>query len=139
MFVVGTVLIIVTQFAGLYYTFDAHNNYMRAPGNVLSYVLPFLMVIIQESVLLQYGNKLNRKLVYALAISIILPTFAAIIQYFNYGVSLISVTLVIVVNVFFVYALTALGAEVGQARTREIEFYKEASPTRSLSRSSFIR
>ena len=84
------------------------------------------MVIIQESVLLQYGNKLNRKLVYALAISIILPTFAAIIQYFNYGVSLISMTLVIVVNVFFVYALTALGAEAGQARTREIEFYKEA-------------
>ena len=126
LFVVGTVLIIVTQFTGLYYTFDAHNNYMRAPGNVLSYVLPFLMVIIQESVLLQYGNKLNRKLVYALAISIILPTFAAIIQYFNYGVSLISMTLVIVVNVFFVYALTALGAEAGQARTREIEFYKEA-------------
>ena len=126
LFVIGTALIIVTQFTGLYYTFDAHNNYQRAVGNVFSYVLPFLMVIIQESVLLQYGSKLNRKLVYALAISIILPTFAAIIQYFNYGVSLISMTLVVVVNVFFVYALTTLGAEVGQARTREIEFYKEA-------------
>ncbi|MBR3224909.1 MAG: HD-GYP domain-containing protein [Atopobiaceae bacterium] len=126
LFVIGTMLIIVTQFTGLYYTFDAHNNYQRAAGNVFSYVLPFLMVIIQESVLIRYGSKLNRKLVYALAISIILPTFAAIIQFFNYGVSLISMTLVLVVNVFFVYTLTALGAEVGQARTREIEFYKEA-------------
>lgn len=125
-FVIGTILIIVTQFTGLYYTFDAQNNYQRAPGNIYSYILPFLIVLIQESVLVQYRDRLKRKLVYALAISIVLPTIAAIIQYFNYGVSLISIALVVVVNVFYVYALTALGEEVGLARTREIEFYKEA-------------
>ena len=126
LFVVGTVLIIVTQFTGLYYTFDAHNNYQRAPGNVFSYVIPFLMAIIQESVLIQYRDRLKRNLVRALGISIVLPTIAAVTQYLNYGISLISMTLVIVVNVFYVYALTALGEEVGKARTREIEFYKEA-------------
>lgn len=126
LFFVGTILIIVTQFTGLFYTFDAQNHYQRAPGNIFSYVVPFLMALIMESVLIQYGGKLKRKLVYALAICIVLPTFAAIIQYFNYGVSLTSMTLVLVVNVFYVYALVALGAEVGQARMREIEFYKEA-------------
>ena len=126
LFVIGSILIIVTQFTGLYYTFDSHNNYQRAPGNVLSYVLPFLMAIIQESALIQYRDRLNRKLVYALAVSIVLPSFAAVIQYFNYGISIISMTLVVVVNVFYVYALAALGAEVGQARARELKFYKEA-------------
>lgn len=126
LFCVGTILIIVTQFTGLYYTFDAHNQYQRAPGNIFSYIVPFLIVIIQESVLMQYRDRLKRGLVYALAISIILPTTASVIQYLYYGVSLISMTLVVVVNVFFVYALSSLGEEVGKARTRELKFYKEA-------------
>lgn len=126
LFVIGTALIIVTQFNGLYYTFDAQNYYQRSPGNILSYIPPFLMVIVQETMLIQHRDRLKRKLVYAFAISIVLPTVAAVIQFLYYGVSLISMTLVVVVNVFFVYALTALGEEVGLARTREIEFYKEA-------------
>ena len=126
LFCVGTILIIVTQFTGLYYTFDAHNQYQRAPGNIFSYIMPFLIVIIQESVLMQYRDRLKRGLVYALAISIILPTIASVIQYLYYGVSLISMTLVVVVNVFFVYALSSLGEEVSKARTRELKFYKEA-------------
>ncbi len=126
LFAIGTMLIIASQFTGMFYTFDSHNNYQRTPGNILSYVIPFLMVIILETVVIQYGSRLKKKLVYALGISIVLPTVAAVVQYFNYGVSLISMTLVIVVNVFFVYALTALGEEAGQARTRELEFYKEA-------------
>ena len=126
LFAIGTMLIIASQFTGMFYTFDSHNNYQRTPGNILSYVIPFLMVIILETVVIQYGSRLKKKLVYALGISVVLPTVAAVVQYFNYGVSLISMTLVIVVNVFFVYALTALGEEAGQARTRELEFYKEA-------------
>lgn len=126
LFVIGTALIIVTQFTGLYYTFDAHNNYQRSPGNAFSYVIPFLMVIVMESVLVQYRDKLKRGLVYALEISILLPSVAAVIQYLNYGVSLISISMVVVVNVFYVYALAALGEQVGLARTREIEFYKAA-------------
>ena len=126
LFVIGSALIVVTQFTGLYYTFDGHNNYQRAPGNVFSYVVPFLMAIVLESVLIEHHGRLRRKLVRALGVSIILPSIAAVVQFLNYGVSLISMTLVVVVNVFFVYALTALGEEVGRARTREIEFYKEA-------------
>ena len=130
LFVIGTALIIVTQFTGLYYTFDAHNNYQRSPGNAFSYVIPFLMVIVMESVLVQYRDKLKRGLVYALEISILLPSVAAVIQYLNYGVSLISISMVVVVNVFYVYALAALGEQVGLARTREIEFYKAAQKKR---------
>jgi HD-GYP domain-containing protein (c-di-GMP phosphodiesterase class II) len=126
LFVICAALIVVTQFTGLYYSFDAHNNYQRAPGNVFSYIPPFLMAIVLESALLRYRGRLGRNLVTALEISIALPSVAAVIQYLNYGISLTSMTLVVVVNVFFVYALYSLGEEVGRARTHEIEFYKEA-------------
>ena len=125
-FVIGSALIVATQFTGLYYSFDSGNNYVRSPGNILSYIPPFLMVVILESVLLEHSDRLKRSFVYTLEASILLPSIAAIIQYLNYGISLTSITMVIVVNVFFVYALTALGTEVGKARVRELEFYREA-------------
>ena len=126
LFVIGTVLIIVSQFNGLYYTFDDQNRYVRAPGNIISYFVPFLVVIIQELVILQNRGRLRRSLENALMLSIALPSIAALIQFFCYGISLMSITTVVVVIVFYVYTLSSLGEEVGNARLREIEFYKAA-------------
>lgn len=126
LFAIGTILIIISQFTGLYYTFDAQNRYQRSSLNFISYIIPFLAIIIQESILIQYSDKLNKGLVFALELSIALPTFASIIQFLSYGISLTSITMVAVVIVFYVYTLYALGDEVGKARTREINFYKEA-------------
>ena len=128
---IGTILIIVSQVTGLYYTFDAQNRYQRSQYNFISYIVPFLVIILQESVIIQYSDKLKKGLVVALAMSIALPTFASIIQYLFYGISLTSITMVTVVIVFYVYALYSLGDEVGKARTREIEFYKEAQERES--------
>lgn len=126
LFAIGTILIVVTQFTGLYYSFDGNNLYHRSPYNFISYIIPFSVIFIQESLLIQYRDRLNRGLFIALTISIALPTVASVIQYLSYGVSLTSITMVAVVIVFFIYTLYALGDEVGKARTREINFYKEA-------------
>lgn len=72
LFVIGTVLIIFSQFTGLYYTFDAQNNYQRAPGYIFCYVIPFLIILLQESVLIQYRKNLNKNLVAAITLSIAL-------------------------------------------------------------------
>ena len=126
LFVLGTLLIIVSQFTGLYYTFDSQNRYQRSPYNFISYIIPFLVVITQESFLIKYADKLKKGLLIALMVSIALPTLASIIQYLYYGISLTSITMVAVVIVFYVYSVYSLGDEVGKARIREIEFYKKA-------------
>ena len=126
LFVIGTVLIIVSQFTGLYYTFDAQNNYQRAPGYILCYVIPFLIILLQESVLIQYRENLNRNLVAAITLSIALPSLMSIVQIFFYGVSLTNMTMVFMVIVFFIYALIVMNDSVAQAKNREIESYKEA-------------
>ena len=126
LFVIGTVLIIVSQFTGLYYTFDAQNNYQRAPGYILCYVIPFLIILLQESVLIQYRENLNRNLVAAITFSIALPSLMSIVQIFFYGVSLTNMTMVFMVIVFFIYALIAMNDSVAQAKNREIESFKEA-------------
>lgn len=126
LFIIGTVLIIVTQFTGLYYVFDENNVYHRAPGIVISYVLSFLIVIIQEYVILRNRELLSKNLVNALTLCLALPTFASILQYFNYGLSLTNMTMVLVVIVFYMYELSSVGKEVRNARKREIDSYKES-------------
>lgn len=124
-FAVGVILLIVSQFSGLYYTFDAQNQYHRAPANFLSYVFPFLIVLLQETIIIQYRSKLKRNLFLSLMIGNLLPIVAAILQYKFYGLSLISMTMVLVVIVFYIYVVCSLGEEVEQARVNEIEFYKK--------------
>ncbi len=132
LFVIGTVLLIISQFTGLYYSFDAQNNYHRAPLHILCYVFPFLIVLLQESVILQYRKNLKRSLVLTLSVSIALPLVASVIQIFSYGVSLANMTMVCVVTAFFINALYDLNETTELVRQREIETYKEAQRKESL-------
>lgn len=126
LFVVGAVLIVVSQFTGWYYTFDDQNNYQRAPGFMFSYIFPLLIVVLQECALIRYRKRLGGQLWAALALCIVLPVAASIVQFFAYGLSLINITLAIVAIVFFTHALRRFNEEIEHARAREVEFYKEA-------------
>ena len=126
LFFIGVTLLIVSQFTGLYYTFDAQNQYQRAAGNFISYIVPFSVILIQESVIIQYRSRIKRNLVKAMILCIALPTIASIIQFFVYGISFISITMVLVVIVFYVYVLCSLGEEVEAAKNHELEVYRAA-------------
>ena len=126
LFVIGTVLIIVSQFTGLYYTFDEHNYYQRSPGYVFCYVIPFLMIMLQESVLIQYRKQLPRGFVNSMIVSIALPAVMSVVQAYCYGLSLTNMTMVFMVIVFFIYALITLNENMESAKQREIQTHLEA-------------
>ena len=126
LFVIGTVLIIVSQFTGLYYTFDEHNYYQRSPGYVFCYVIPFLMIMLQESVLIQYRKQLPRGFVISMIVSIALPAVMSVVQAYCYGLSLTNMTMVFMVIVFFIYALITLNENMESAKQREIETHLQA-------------
>ena len=58
--VIGMLLVIVSQFTGLIYSFDGNNRYYRGPGFLLSYVVPVICPIIQYTVILQNRKKFSR-------------------------------------------------------------------------------
>lgn len=123
--IVGMVLVIISQFTGLYYTFDEMNRYQRAPGYIISYVFPFLVLIIQISVILQYRRNLSRTVRVSLLLFTSLSLLASICQMFAYGVSLNNMAIVIMSALLYVFALKDLNREVEHARKLEIETYKE--------------
>ena len=94
LFAIGLVLLIISQFTGLYYTFDAQNTYQRAPANILCYAAPFLITFIQISVIVQHRKQLRPMIVLSLGLNTLVPLVASVIQIFAYGVSLTNMTVV---------------------------------------------
>ncbi len=126
LFVVGTALLVVSQFTGLYYSFDENNIYHRAPGNFICFLIPLAISFLQISVVVQYRKYLSRPVVISLMLNAIVPIIASIIQLFVYGVSLTNISIVGMVIILHLNALVDLNEEVEHARQTEITVYKEA-------------
>ena len=124
LFMLGTVLIVISQFNGIYYIFDAENRYQRAPMYFLSVIIPTIMVILQISMLLQHRARLRVTFLVSLLLSISLPSVASIVQIFTYGLSLTNMTMVFMVIAFYMYMIIDLSKTVQQARVREVETQK---------------
>ena len=123
-FFIGIIMLIYSQFTGLYYVFDETNTYQRAGGYYISLIFPFLMLIIQMSVVIQYRKLLSRLLTTSLLLCSIVPLVAALIQSMYYGVSLINMSIVGMAIVLYIFVLLDLNEAVEQSSRREIEAYK---------------
>ena len=85
---VGIAMVIISQFTGLYYTFDEQNRYHRAPGFILCYIIPMAILLMQAAVILKNYSAVSRGIRLSLLVFIILSISASILQVFVYGVSL---------------------------------------------------
>lgn len=126
LFCVGAVLLLVSQFTGLYYTFDENNNYQRSPLYSLCLVIPLLMVILQEWSLINNRKRMTKGVAVSVMICIAMPTVASVLQIFTYGISLTNLTVAFVVIVFYTYSLVYLGNAAERAKQHELEYYKRA-------------
>ena len=125
-FVAGVILLFISQFTGLYYTFDANNLYHRSPGIFISYFAPLLIVLLQKFSLIRHRAMLSRRLFWALLATIALPTAASIIQLLAYGLSLTCIALAVVVICYYIHMLIDINKKAARAKEQEIELYKES-------------
>ena len=121
---VGVVLVVISQFTGLYYTIDAQNVYHRAPLFPICLAIPTLIVLIQLSVILQYRGRLSRAIEFSLVMYTVVPVIAAVVQLFTYGLSLINLSMAVMAALLYAYALIDLNQALEQAKQREIEIYR---------------
>ena len=121
----GLLLVVVSQFTGLYYTFDEMNRYQRSDGFFLCNLLPMAVLLLQVSVVIQYRRRLRKSVQISLLLFLGLSIVSPLIQYFMYGVSVNNIIIVTVCALLYVFALWDLNKEVAHARKQEIEHYKE--------------
>lgn len=94
LFGAGIFCLIISQFTGLYYTFDEMNRYQRASGFLISYFFPFVIMTLQLSVIIQYYKRIVRNIRIPLLLFSFIPFIATIFQFFTYGLSLQNIAMV---------------------------------------------
>ncbi|WP_031555963.1 HD domain-containing phosphohydrolase [Oribacterium sp. FC2011] len=122
---IGILLIIVSQITGFYYMFDESNYYVRSPGFAVSYIVPFLMAILELSVVLKHYRRLRKKLFVPLVIFSIMPIAASVIQLFVYGISMINICLSVMVVIIYIFVLMDMNEFVERAHRVEMESLRQ--------------
>lgn len=103
--ILGSILVIISQFTNFYYYFDINNIYHRNTFYAISLIIPLLGMIIDLSLLIQYRQKLSRLVFVSMLSYSILPFVSMIIQLFYYGISLINIAISISMIVMFLVAI----------------------------------
>ena len=119
--IVGEALVILSQFTGLYYTFDAANVYHRATFYPICYIFPLLALVLLCSVILRHRKKMRPEMWTMLLLFAAVPLLAALIQYFAYGIYITDMAIVGMVVVLYVFTLVDTNHTIEQAQKREVE------------------
>ena len=126
LFLIGVSLLIISQFTGIYYTFDASNTYERGRYHVLCYVFPFIITTIQLTLIIQFRKVFSKAITLSLILNTLVPMLAAAVQIKLYGVSLTNMTSVGMAIVLYILVLFDMIADVEYAKKIEVQMYREA-------------
>lgn len=122
--IIGMILVVISQFTGLYYTFDESNTYQRAPGFIVCYLVPIVTLLLQLSVFAAHHQDIRSTTVFPLSLFTVLPLIAAVVQVFAYGVSLVNLTIPLAAVLLYVYSIDQLNEQADRAQRLEIEYLK---------------
>ena len=121
----GMLLLAISQFTGLYYTFDEFNQYQRSSTFWLCYLIPLLSLVIQFSVIIAYRKRIKRSVMLFLAIFTLVPLAASLVQFATRGISFTNIALATVVILLFLFTLIDVSNDAVKANDLEIEYLKK--------------
>jgi len=122
---VGVIMLVISQFTGIYYTFDDTNHYVRGTAFILCYVFPVIILLLELSVIVQLQRKLSSKMLAALIVFSVMPFVAAIIQIFAYGLSLVNISMGITALILYIFSIFDINDTMLESHERETEYLKE--------------
>ncbi len=115
------VLVMISQFTGLYYTIDEKNLYHRAPTYILSYVPVIIVFTLLFYSVIRYGKKLSKNIQAGLHLFLVIPMAATMVQLFVPTVSVISLSLVLPILLLFVIELRDMNEKLDRANAQLID------------------
>ena len=117
-------LVVISQFTGLYYTFDESNTYTRSPLYFISFIFPYAILIIQFVMLCVYRKRLKGKGALSLYLFVFGCISFSMIQLFIYGISWMDLTAVAMVIVVYLFAFLDMNERAERANRMVIDSLK---------------
>ena len=118
---VGSLAVIVSQFTGIYYSYDANNVYHRASFYGVSYVFSSVAITIVAVNIIRYRKIFSRKLFWPFLLFTLAPLIASIIHLVVRGISLISLTIVGMTVLLYCFSILDANEVTEKAREKELE------------------
>lgn len=123
--IIGLSLLIISQFTGMYYTFDESNRYQRSGGFLICYAMPLIITIIQFAFILKHRKKYSSTILISLMIFLGAPFLASIVQIFFYGLSLLNIATGVSTIFLYFFALFDQNNVLVRAAVQELKQAKE--------------
>ncbi|MBO4459001.1 MAG: HD domain-containing protein [Butyrivibrio sp.] len=123
--VIEIILVVISQFTGMYYYFDENNTYHRGPLFLVCYIIPVVCPLIQYSVVRWYRASISRLVYFSIVAYIFVPIIAGIIQIFEYGISIVNMAMVLVSITMYVSIYLDINKTVMRAHKIEVGELKE--------------
>ncbi len=102
---VGWVMVVISQFTGAYYYIDENNIYHRGEGFILGYIIPFVVLLIELSVIIEYHEKLRRRIFVSLLLFSLTPVAASVLQIFIRGISITNIVMAALAVLLYAYVI----------------------------------
>lgn len=118
---IGASFVFISQFTHWYYYIDEQNIYHRGPLYFVSFLFPFVTIIIMFSFVMQYRKMLNKRILWSVILFSMLPPVAAVIQLFVYGVNFINLATWMGAIAMFAFALSDQNDELNKAASTDMQ------------------
>ncbi len=124
--ILGASLVVLSQFTDLYYTVDFENLYSRTDATFwISYICPAVIFPAHFYTIIKYGKNLKKCVRISLLTFVVLPLFATAAQFFLYGLSLTSLSLILPMIYMFIIELMDMDRTVSEIKEQKIEELNE--------------
>lgn len=100
--VANFILVIISQFTGIYYSFAEGNIYQRGPLFFIPFGMTAILLIVAFLLIIINKEKIDKKRYYSLLFFALPPFICMFLQYFFYGYSLVLCGTVISVLIIFI-------------------------------------
>ena len=104
-FGISEVLLIISQFNGMYYTISSTNYYERSEGYFLSLIMGILSILLNLLMTIRFRDRLEKSQRMAIYAYLILPGIAAALQAYLYGIFFMMLLDTLVLNILFINML----------------------------------
>ncbi len=128
----GVVLVVISQFTGLYYYFDAQNFYHRNTGYIISMLIPVTAMVIDLSLLVEFRKNIRKKIFVSMLSYIVLPLVAVVIQTFWYGMSLINLSIALSMIIMYIASTSEQNWEMYQLLKKKAEIEERLAISTTL-------
>ena len=123
--IIQILLLVISQFNGLFYSFDETNRYQRSPYGFISFIFPMTSLVLQLVASMRYRDRFGRRIRLIIHLFCIAPLAAAVLQVFFYGFSLINITVALMVIVLYIIALNDMNIRAEKTGTLEMDHLRD--------------